>query len=93
LALGVLVWNKRCRPWVLAAGVLLHLGIDLNIEIGIFSYAMLVMYVAFIAPATAQRLPTTITHATTRLRARLHRSPHPAPPPTPAAGPDHLVHS
>ena len=51
LALGVLVWNKRCRLWVLAAGVLLHLGIDLNIEIGIFSYAMLVLYVAWIAPA------------------------------------------
>jgi hypothetical protein len=95
LALGVLVWNKRCRPWVLAAGVLLHLGIDLNIEIGIFSYAMMVMYMAWIAPATAQRLPTTIKHATTRLRARLRRGPHPqlAPPPTPAAQPDHLLHT
>jgi hypothetical protein len=90
LALGVLVWNKRCRPWVLAAGVLLHLGIDLNIEIGIFSYAMLVLYVAWIAPATAQQLPTTIKHATTQLRTRLHRSPQ-APPPPPT--PDQLVHA
>ena len=60
LSLGVLIWNKRARPWVLAAGILLHLGIDFNIEIGIFSYAMLVMYVAWIAPATTQQLPTTI---------------------------------
>jgi hypothetical protein len=96
LALGVLVWNKRCRPWVLAAGVLLHLGIDFNIEIGIFSYAMLVLYVAWIAPATAQRLPDTIKHATTRLRARLRRGPQPQaapPPPTPAAEPDQLIHT
>jgi len=92
LALGVLIWNKRARPWVLAAGVLMHLGIDLSIEIGIFSYAMMVMYVAWIAPATAQRLPTTITHATTRLRARLRRDPELAAAPTPATGPDHLVH-
>jgi hypothetical protein len=56
---------------------------------------MMVMYVAWIAPATAQRLPTTIKHATTRLRARLRRGPHPqlAPPPTPAAQPDHLLHT
>ncbi len=96
LALGVLVWNKRCRPWVLAAGVLLHLGIDFNIEIGIFSYAMLVLYVAWIAPATAQRLPDTIKHATTRLRARLRSGPQPQaapPPPTPAAEPDQLIHT
>ena len=39
---------------MLAAGVMLHLGIDLNIQIGIFSYAMMVLYVAWIAPDTAQ---------------------------------------
>jgi len=73
----------------------MHLGIDLSIEIGIFSYAMMVMYVAWIAPATAQQLPTTIQQATTRLRARLRRGPHPqlGAPPTPATQPDHLVHS
>lgn len=96
LALGVLVWNKRRRAWVLAAGVLLHLGIDFNIEIGIFSYAMMVLYVAWIAPDTAQRLPDTIKHGTTQLRARLRRGPQPRvapPPPTPAAEPDQLVHT
>jgi len=96
LALGVLVWNKRCRPWVLAGGVLLHLGIDLNIEIGIFSYAMMVLYVAWIAPDTAKRLPGTIKHAMTQLRARLGRDSQPdlaPPPPTPATQPDQLVHT
>jgi hypothetical protein len=96
LALGVLVWNKRCRPWVLAGGVLLHLGIDLNIEIGIFSYSMMVLYVAWIAPDTARRLPGTIKHAITQLRARLGRDPQPdlaPPPPTPATQPDQLIHT
>lgn len=94
LSLGVLVWNTRARPWVLGAGVLLHLGIDLNIEIGIFSYSMMVLYVAWIAPDTAKRLPTTIKHTITRLRAlpRRDSQPQPAPPPTPAAEPDQLIH-
>jgi len=43
---------------------------------------------------TAKRLPDTITHATTRLRARLRRDPQPhlAPPP-PATQPDQLIHT
>ena len=32
LAVGILVWFPRFRPWVLAAGVLLHLMIDVNIQ-------------------------------------------------------------
>jgi len=53
-----------------------------------------VLYVAWIAPDTAKRLPDTITHATTRLRARLRRDPQPhlAPPP-PATQPDQLIHT
>jgi hypothetical protein len=53
------------------------------------------MHVAWIAPATAQRLLDTIKLATTRLRARLRRGPQPQaapPPPTPAAEPDQLIH-
>jgi hypothetical protein len=76
--------------------VLLHLGIDLNIEIGIFSYAMMVLYVAWIDPATAARLPGTIRHATTRLRARLRRRPQPdaaTPPLAAPTQPDELVHA
>jgi Vitamin K-dependent gamma-carboxylase len=95
LALGVLVWNTRARPWVLAAGVMLHLGIDVSIEIGIFSYAMMVLYVAWIAPDTIKRLPATIT----ALRARITRhpqaepAPEPASEPAPATAPDQLVYS
>jgi hypothetical protein len=57
LAVGILVWFPRCRPWVLGAGVLMHLLIDAYVQVGIFSYAMLVMYLAWLSPETAQLLP------------------------------------
>jgi HTTM domain len=50
LALGILVWNRRLRPWVLLLGVAFHLAIDYALRVGFFSYAMLVLYVAFVPP-------------------------------------------
>lgn len=47
-AIGVLVWNRRCRPWVLAAGVMLHLGISMTLEVGLFSAAIFVLYLTFL---------------------------------------------
>jgi hypothetical protein len=49
-SLGVLVWNRRARPWVLAMGICLHLSIDSSIIIGFFSYAMLAAYLSFVRP-------------------------------------------
>ena len=78
LAIGVLVWNKRLRPWVLAAGVAMHLMIDIGIIIGIFSYAMFVLYLAWVPPDTVKRLPNNLKHAATKLLARLRPGPrHP----------------
>lgn len=78
LAIGVLVWNKRLRPWVLAAGVAMHLMIDIGIIIGIFSYAMFVLYLAWVPPGTVKRLPNNLKHAATKLLARLRPGPrHP----------------
>ena len=57
LAVAVLVWFPRFRPWVLAAGVLMHVMIDVHIQIGIFSYAMFVIYLAWIPPETVKHLP------------------------------------
>lgn len=54
-SLGVLIWNRAARPWVLAAGVCLHLGIDSSIMVGFFSYTMLAAYITFIPPETATR--------------------------------------
>ena len=51
-SLGVLVWNRKARPYVLLAGVALHLGIDWAIRVGFFSYAVIMFYIAFIDPQT-----------------------------------------
>ena len=56
LSLGILVWNRVLRPWVLLLGVALHLGIDYSVRVGFFSYAVLAAYVAFIPPDTARSL-------------------------------------
>jgi hypothetical protein len=65
-----LVWNRRLRPWVLATGVAFHLGIDLFFDVGYFSIAMWISYLAFVPPDVADRW---IARASTALR--LDRSP------------------
>jgi hypothetical protein len=60
LALGVLVWVKPLRRWVLGAGLLMHSTIMITIGVGFFTPAMFVLYLAFIPPDTVRRLPTTI---------------------------------
>lgn len=57
LAIGVLVWIRRLRPWVLAAGVGMHLMITTTIDVGFFTPAMFVLYLAFLPPERVSRLP------------------------------------
>jgi len=54
LSIGILVWNRVLRPWVLLLGVGLHLGIDYAVRVGFFSYAVLVAYIVFIPPESAR---------------------------------------
>lgn len=56
LALGILVWNRVLRPWVMAMGIAMHIMIEYGIMVGFFGLAMLVTYLAFLSPATASRL-------------------------------------
>jgi hypothetical protein len=51
-AIPLCVWNRRLRPWVLLTGAALHLGIDLTLRAGLFSWVVLASYVAFVPPAT-----------------------------------------
>jgi hypothetical protein len=59
-ALFFLVFWKRFRPWVLAAGVALHLSIEVMLAVPMFSAVMLVSYLTFLdddeARAIASRL-------------------------------------
>lgn len=56
LALGILVWNRRLRPWVLWIGVVMHLLIDYSILVGFFSFAILVAYIAFVPAETMSKV-------------------------------------
>ena len=56
LALGILVWNRVLRPWVMALGIVMHITIEYSIVVGFFGMAMLVAYLAFLSPVTADRL-------------------------------------
>ncbi|MGK2949038.1 MAG: HTTM domain-containing protein [Acidimicrobiales bacterium] len=51
-----LVWQRRWRLWVLGAGVAFHLGIDLFLDIGYFSIAIWLAYLAFLPTALADRI-------------------------------------
>jgi hypothetical protein len=55
LAVGILIWSRRARPFVIVPAILLHLFIDATLTAGLFSAAMLTAYVAFIPPDTASR--------------------------------------
>ena len=55
LSLGILVWNRTLRPWILLLGLSLHLSIDVSIMVGFFSYAMFCAYISFVPPEAATR--------------------------------------
>lgn len=70
-ALGILVWNRAARPWVLTLGTLMHIGIDLSILVGFFSFAMMVCYVTFIpADTVGQRVIAIRDWSTRQLMSR-----------------------
>lgn len=81
-ALAVLVWNRRLRPWVLGVGVAFHLGLDYAFRVGFFSYAMFVLYLAFVPP---EAMEAAMTRARDRLARRRGSAP-PPPEPSPEAG-------
>src|ERR1700709_62461 len=55
LSVGLFVWNRRARPWVLGAGFLMHLGIEIFIMVGFFSIAVWCLYLVFLPPAGTER--------------------------------------
>lgn len=67
LSIAILVWNRRLRPWLLAAGVVMHTIIMITVAVGFFTLAMFVLYLAFIPPETVQRLPRSAKRMATKL--------------------------
>ncbi len=52
----VIIWPRRLRLGVLGAGVLFHLGIDVFLDIGFFSIAIYLAYLAFLPTELADRI-------------------------------------
>jgi hypothetical protein len=59
-AIALLVWNRRLRPWALGIGAALHIGIDLTLRVGFFSWAVLVLYLAFLPPEAVRSWATAV---------------------------------
>ena len=55
LSMAILIWNRKLRPWVMLGGIALHLGIEIALKVGFFSYSMWVLYTTFIPEDAAER--------------------------------------
>ncbi len=80
-SLALLIWNRRARPWVIAAGVALHLSVLATIVVGLFSATVFVGYLAFTPPEVATRWLFTLRNHLWRAHSPLLRR-------IAAAGPD-----
>jgi hypothetical protein len=80
LSLAVLIWNRTLRPYVLLAGLSLHLGIEYAIRVGFFGVSILSMYLLWVPP---ERMEAVLL----ALRRRLSRTPAAVPVTAPSAGP------
>jgi hypothetical protein len=54
-SLGTLVWIKELRYWVLLGGILLHCGIDYSMNIPLFGFIIVSMYLTFVEPEDLDR--------------------------------------
>jgi hypothetical protein len=73
LSVGILVWNRRLRPWVLAAGVVMHTTVMITIAVGFFTLALFVLYLAFVPSEIVERLPSSADTLARRLVAALRQ--------------------
>ena len=56
LTFWVFVLFRRTRPWILLAGIGLHIGLFLALELGPFSPLMIASYLCYLAPDTTAKL-------------------------------------
>jgi hypothetical protein len=67
-ALAFLLWVKAARPFVIAAGVALHVGIMFTVNIPVFGELMMSSYLLYLTPGEFEKLRETVA-----LRRRLSR--------------------
>lgn len=54
-AFPLLIWFRPFRPWLLLAGIAFHLGIDVLMQIPLFSWTIICAYIMFVPDETAER--------------------------------------
>ena len=89
LALAVLIWNRRWRPYVIVAGIALHGFIELTFSLGFFSIVMVSSYIAFVPEDAMERwlgrVRTRMRRSRLELLRRISSAPAAVPPvPDPA---------
>jgi Vitamin K-dependent gamma-carboxylase len=55
-SLGVLIWLKKLRYYILALGVIFHLWLEYSINIPLFQWDILTAYILFVEPADLTRV-------------------------------------
>lgn len=65
-ALPTLIWFRKLRYWVIAGGILLHVGIDYCINLPIFEWVFMATYIVYFYPEDMARSWDRIKAATTR---------------------------
>jgi hypothetical protein len=55
ISFAYLIWNRALRPWLLAVGVAMHVGIGACLGMWTFGLIMIFGYVAFVSPPTVRR--------------------------------------
>jgi len=50
------IWFKRYRPWLIAAGIGFHVGIDITMCIPMFSWMMMLSYLAYLTDDESEAL-------------------------------------
>ena len=73
LSLAILIWNRRLRPWVIAAGIALHLFIELAFALGFFSIVMITSYISFVPEDAMERWLSGVRSRLRRSRSRVAR--------------------
>jgi hypothetical protein len=68
---GVLIWVPKLRPWVILAGVSLHVLIAWSIRVGFFSAGMLILYLSFMSPERAAWVVDTVRTMASTIRLEL----------------------